>query len=247
MIAGVDGARGGWVVALADDWPSPTPPTLHLAPDFAAVVALTKQCAAVALDMPIGLPCGSDVRACDMCARSELARRSPQDIKAPSRLFMVPPREAICASHGDPAEFQRLHRLHRGVGAGLPVWGIVPKIIEVDDALGTDPSLQERIVEFHPELAFAHLAGEVLPSKHTAAGAMRRLATLCDHIPDVARLAVPPNFSPVMLDDVLDALVGLSTAAHLATVADRSHPQSRRLPHDAVPTDSRGLRMEIWF
>ncbi|WP_462327276.1 DUF429 domain-containing protein [Desulfobaculum sp.] len=247
MIAGVDGTRDGWVVAIADGWPCPSAPRMHLAATFAEVVTLTADCDAVAVDMPLGLPSRGDVRQCDELARKELAARSGPDVKASSRVFLAPPREAVYGHGGSPKVFQTLHREHRGVGAGLPVWGIVPKLIEADEALCAQPALQDRIVECHPELAFARLAGQVLPSKHAAPGVLQRMALLSRHITEFHDIALSGAFRSATVDDILDALVCLSTAAYLATEADISSPQSRRLPSQSVPRDARGLRMEIWF
>lgn len=247
MIAGVDGTRDGWIVAMAESWPCTAAPSIHLAPTFADVVSLTATCSAVGVDMPFGLPSGSDVRACDMLAREKLAARADKDTKAATRLFLAPPREAIYNHGGNPKEFQRLHRHYRGVGAGLPVWGIVPKMLEVDAALTSTPSLQDRLVEFHPELAFAHLAGRVLASKHGAPGILERFAVLIQHIPALHNISVSHELRSATIDDVLDALVGLSTASYLSALDDRSSPQTRRLPARDVPRDAKGLRMEIWF
>jgi predicted RNase H-like nuclease len=49
-----------------------------------------------------------------------------------------------------------MHREIRGKGSGLPVWGIVPKMLEVnrlmEERVANDPAVQGRIIEFHPEL-----------------------------------------------------------------------------------------------
>ena len=50
MVAGVDGCKGGWVVAL---WGRGV--ELILCADFVEVVEVTRDCSAVAVDMPIGL------------------------------------------------------------------------------------------------------------------------------------------------------------------------------------------------
>src|SRR5688500_13751621 len=56
--AGVDGCRGGWVVALVcfrGDGAHPVRGSLHLCASFADVLALRPRARMVALDMPIGL------------------------------------------------------------------------------------------------------------------------------------------------------------------------------------------------
>jgi predicted RNase H-like nuclease len=131
---------------------------------------------------------------------------------------------------------------HRG--AGLPVWGIVPRLREVDATM--TPALQGRIMEFHPELAWKRLAGRVLLSKHTAAGLVQRLGLLRPHVPNLDEMdggARTSGAAHAGLDDVLDALVGLAVAASIRT----QRCQAYRLPESEPQRDERGLRMEIWY
>jgi predicted RNase H-like nuclease len=89
----------------------------------------------------------------------------------------------------------RLHReLTGGLGLSVQTWHLVPKIREVD-AVADDP----RLVEVHPELSLAELAGTgPLPSKKTAAGRAARAALLCGWLGDLGDLPAG--------DDGLDAL-----------------------------------------
>jgi predicted RNase H-like nuclease len=71
-------------------------------------------------------------------------------------------------------EAAALHRDHcGGLGLSVQTWRIVPRMREVDAVAG-DP----RLVEVHPELSFARLAGRTLPSKHRAEGRAARLHAL---------------------------------------------------------------------
>lgn len=242
MIAGVDGCRGGWLVALAADWPCPDQPRLVFCVSFLNVLDLTTSCAAVAVDMPIGLPAAGEGRNCDRAARKLLAGLRG----ATSRVFPPPPRAALTAR--DWPEFREMHRSAAGKGAQKQVWGIVPKLREVDAAL--TPDRQSRIVEAHPELAFARLAGRVLPSKHSAPGLAARRETLATAGPHVlAALSGLPQ-GP-RLDDALDALALLSTAAHVTEAGvEAGTAIARRVPaldFEHIPRDARGLRMEIWY
>jgi predicted RNase H-like nuclease len=94
------------------------------------------------------------------------------------------------------------------------------------DARAEDP----RLVEVHPELSFAALAGRVLPSKRTPAGRADRLAVLRGWLPGLAD--VPPGH------DGLDALAAAWSARrwHLG--------MARTLPADP-PLDARGRPMRI--
>ena len=230
-LAGVDGCKNGWIVALAKAWPCSTSPIqIRFCSNFEEVLQATTACRAVAVDMPIGLPDDDDAqpRACDLAAQHALG---PQR----SSIFLAPPRRALEAQ--DPREFQRIHREIRGVGAGLPVWGIVPKMREVNLAFEQDPALQERVFEFHPELTWRRLAGSAqLASKKTAAGILDRIAilnrTAGQWTPAGPAYEIPGKPA---IDDVLDAISGLAAAqAFLNT----NRPDA--------PRNSRGIRMEIW-
>lgn len=242
MIAGVDGCKGGWLVAMASGWPCPAPPRFVFCDDFPKVLGVTAGCAAVAVDMPIGLPDAGEGRDCDRAARALLK----EGHGATSRVFPPPCRPALAAR--DWPEFQELHRTAAGKGVPKQVWAIAPRLREVDAAL--TPDLQHRVVESHPELAFAHLAGRVLASKHTAQGLGKRLATLAAASPAIlpALAAIPPGPA---LDDALDALAMLCTAAHVAQAGVEAGPDIARrvpaLPFSEIPRDARGLRMEIWY
>ena len=234
MIASVDGYDGGWVVAMAQGWQSSDPPQLIACPDFASVLKEAESCKVVVVDMPIGLPSGKEPRTCDLEAQKALGKSGQ------SRLFLCPPRN--CMDAKEPDEFQKCIQHVTGKGAGLPVWGIVPKIREVDDTM--TPDLQNRVMEFHPELAWKRLAGTVLATKHGAEGLLRRTNLLNNHYSTwLAGLKTGDLPSKVKLDDVLDSIVGLSVAHAIAE--DPSYKM--RFPENDPPKDERGLRMEIWF
>jgi predicted RNase H-like nuclease len=187
------------------------------------------------VDMPIGLPTGSDLRLCDGIARQKLGATS-------NRLFLAPPRSTLRAATAQ--EFQRLHREATRHGAGLPVWGLVEKLRQVDRAM--TPALQDRVMEFHPELAWQHLnGGTPLVSKHQPEGLAQRQALLRPHVPELDQLTAWKQRlgRAAGPDDLLDALVGLAAAQAFVDGPDTS----RRTPAEHPPLDERGLRMEIWF
>jgi len=222
------------VVAKAETWPCAEPPELIFQGDFAAVVQTTDTCVVVVVDMPIGLPSGADPRSCDLLAREALGGGGQ------GRVFLTPPRQALRARSVE--EFLSLHRTLTGRGPGLPVWGIVPKLREVEAVV--TPDLQKRVMEFHPELLWKRLAGRVLASKHGARGTHQRLTVLAQHgVSWLLRLDMGKLPDAVALDDVLDSIIGLPVANSVA----RDPMYKRRLPAGDPPKDERGLRMEIWF
>ncbi len=163
----------------------------------------------VGIDMPIGL--SDTVRVCDREARRALGARA-------CCVFSAPPRACLDAPSFDEAG--RRARLARGTGLSLQAFNLLPKIAEVDrHARG---EWRGRLVEVHPEVSFAHLAGgPVSLPKRTPEGRATRLALLAPHFPDVAdHLARrPPG---VAADDLLDAFaVAWTTRRVLAGSAER--------------------------
>jgi predicted RNase H-like nuclease len=162
-VLGVDGARGGWVAVMVDTEDSAGEDVTWLR--FTTIAqALALDVDAVAIDMPIGLP-RVGRRSCDLLAKRVLGRAHP-------RVFLAPPRDVLAATSYDDAGAR--HRAYTdGRGLSVQTWHIIDKIREVD-AVADDP----RLLEVHPELSFARLAGEVLASKHGPNGRTVRLRAL---------------------------------------------------------------------
>jgi predicted RNase H-like nuclease len=189
----VDGARNGWVVCVVDGgdvrW--------WAAADAAEVLRLTRECVAVGVDIPIGLPTGAARRACDRLAAARLGA-------ARSSVFPAPPREVLAApTH--PAACAAARRL-TGRAISLQTFHIGPKIAEWDAV-----DLPDGVVEAHPELSFRALAPAVaFASKRTVRGAGQRIAALGRWVDVGAALGDLPG--GVGLDDVLDAFAVAWTA-----------------------------------
>jgi len=185
IVAGVDGCRGGWAVALAD---AESILDVRVVSTFTDVVAL--RCDAIAVDMPIGL-LDHGPRACDVEARRRLGPRR-------ASVFPTPLRPMLAAT--TYAEASAV------AGLSKQAFHLLPKIREVDAVM--TPRRQRRIVEVHPELCFAALVGAPCTApKRTAEGRAERLAAV--H-PPVKR---PP--SGTAWDDVLDACALVHTARRL--------------------------------
>src|SRR4051812_40737033 len=80
-VAGVDGCKAGWVVALTPDG-GDGPTSLHVVASFGDVLALRP--VAIAVDMPIGLPAAGQ-RACDVAIREQLGVRRSSVFPSPTR------------------------------------------------------------------------------------------------------------------------------------------------------------------
>jgi predicted RNase H-like nuclease len=234
LMAGVDGCRAGWLVVLA--YPLARNAHEHqvtVCARFDEVLALLPPSTVSAVDIPIGLlveqqPGGRD---CDRCARRLLGRRA-------SSVFTPPTRPLLDATH---------YAQVRGHGLSIQAFNILPKIREVDRVM--TPTLQQRVYEAHPELAFQFLAGHPLQDrKKTVAGRAERLRIL-ETIPSPWFHGIRVAFEQVLHackrtdvapDDILDAYVLMWTALRIWRA------QAHRVPR--IPQhDARGLRMEIWY
>jgi predicted RNase H-like nuclease len=186
-VAGVDGARRGWVVAGDDG-------SVELVDALDEIVAEVRagRLDAVAVDMPVGLPAVPGARrACDVAARRLLGPRRSSVFPAPARCFLG------AAAFADVT--------------GMPVqaFHLLRRIAEVDRLI--DAALQDRVVESHPELAFLRLNGgaDVRHAKRTAEGLAERAALL-------GLAALPRAPRGARTDDVLDALALVHTARRIA-------------------------------
>ena len=150
-VLGVDACRAGWVgIALGDG---------HIRPYVASTIReLAGQAAAdgalrvIAIDIPIGLA-DTGRRRADQLARAALGRRWPS-------LFITPVREAVLA--GDfPAALAANRRL-AGEGISRQAFALRAKILDVNEWLRGIGPPSARVVEAHPELSFAELAGAPL-------------------------------------------------------------------------------------
>ena len=239
-LLGIDGCRGGWLVAratLAATGVEVTFNGMDVCAHLADGVPFTEtpQGAAGAsggdswvgtIDMPIGLldeptPGG---RECDRAARRLLGARR-------STVFSPPIRPALDASTYAEAKV-------RNGGMTIQTWNIVARIAELDAlVLPASP-----VHEAHPELAFLRLSGgEPLPPSAPPTARRCGRALLVDHLAGAASVLGQRPPRGAAADDVCDALVLCLTAARIATsTADR-------VPDGPVATDARGLPMLVWW
>ena len=213
-VAGVDGAKGGWVMAV-------TGTSRGSSVEFSSwrcfgdlwAEARAKNIALVAVDMSIGLP-GVERRTADVEARSLLGPRR-------SSLFWTPP---LCVLDADDhTEANRRSRERTGWGLSAQSFNLLPKIREVREALSTEPvgsSARPRTAEVHPETSFALLAGAPMrASKRTQAGIEERVTALRSVFPRVGDTVLEPLQGPLRakLDDLLDAAAAAWTARRIAS------------------------------
>jgi len=239
-VAGVDGCRAGWVVAVvaapskAAHEPCHRLPVegLYTSGDFADVLLRTSGCALVCVDIPIGLRRDAQPRACDVAARQLLGSRA-------SSVFTPPVRSCLSAS--SYAEASEIQYRHTGKKLNKQSFFILDKVRQVDNAI--TPALQERVREIHPEVSFSVL-NDGRPARHNKkrlAGRRERIALLSGIFPDAPEIIQAHRRSGrVEVDDILDALVAAWTAA-------RAHLAGTRTLPEHTECDDRGLRMEILY
>ncbi len=255
-VAGIDGARGGWIVVTAPARGRLSPVSVELWPRLADLLVAPDAPDQIAVDMPIGLldvaePGG---RACERAARALLGPRRSSVFSAPAR--------ATLAAH-TYAEALMLNRSGGGPGLSRQAFHLLPKLRELDAVM--TPQLQARVREAHPELAFARRAAPdasleasleasyeaslgarpLAPLSHpkrTRAGRDERQALLQAAGVDLAALAAPSlRRAQAAPDDILDAAV-------LMLVARDLHAGVAHNTLDGAATrDGRGLAMEIVF
>ena len=182
-LAGVDGCPGGWVAAVERAH------TVEIVVVRSLRELLEREpFRVVALDMPIGLT-DAGPRPADVRARAFLGpRRGTSVMPAPLRAA------ATASSH---AEATALRRKVEGKGVSVQAYGIYPKVAEVDALLRSSEAAREALVEGHPEVSFALLAGApVLAKKRTPEGAALRRALLEGGVRPSARVRLPPSDRP---------------------------------------------------
>lgn len=213
-VIGIDGCPGGWVATLRalDGGPAER----RVTGDLASLLALP-DIAAIAIDMPIGLPdrIGPNGRGPEKALRPWLGARQ-------SSVFSVPARSAVYA--GDYAEANRLSLAHSDPPRKISkqCFFLFPKIRVLDGLLRADAPNAARVHECHPEGAFMAMNGMkplVHPKKvkgrvyPDGMDERRQLLTTVAGF-DPAFLREPPRGSG--LDDCLDSAACAWSAARIA-------------------------------
>lgn len=206
-VLGVDGCRAGWVGALVVE----DAVTLHVAETIEQLLSLVEVLpVVVGIDIPIGLP-DTGSRQADLAARRALP------VGRKSSVFPTPVRSAVSAATWQEANAAN----RRATGKGLSHQGfnLCRKIAEVDAWVRGDPGVT--VLEVHPEVSFAAMGADTVPSKKRAEGRATRMAVLHAtgwSLPDLART------SSYGVDDALDACAVAWTARRHACGESRVLP-----------------------
>lgn len=227
-VAGVDGCPGGWVIVRVDATDRLRIRDISVSTTFQELLGRTAACAAVAVDVPIGLP-DTAPRQADGMARKAIGPRRSSVFPAPMRATLSATTYQEACSLSEQAYGRKLSK---------QTFAILPKIREAD-ALMT-PTLQDRVAEVHPEVSFWALSGQRTLGfwKRKPQGAEERSRILAPAFADrIAELAAPKGAA---LDDLYDACAAAWTAGRIA------YGTAARLPAEP-DLDSTGLRMEIVY
>ncbi|MCH4540834.1 DUF429 domain-containing protein [Ochrobactrum sp. POC9] len=232
-LAGVDGCPGGWIAVIGEGGSL----RAEVFGSFSALAASLPDEAIIAVDMPIGLP-EKGVRSAERAARAHLGERQ-------SSLFSIPPRAAVYAEDYRESCSLSLERTDPPRKVSRQAFGLFPKICELDALLRGDAGLAARVIESHPELAFAALNGmkamslpKKIKSRINPAGMAERRALLqCYGLPEDFLKSPGPRGAKE--DDFLDACAMYLVAGRHAR--GEACPQPDHVEHDAF-----GLRMAIW-
>lgn len=235
-VAGLDGCRAGWAAALRPAG-RPEATRLIVVEDLARFLA-DPRLAAVAVDMPIGLPerIGAGGRGPEVALRPLLGARQ-------SSVFAIPARAAVHAPDYAAACAAALATSDPPRKVSKQAFFLFPKIRALDALLRADSRLAAVVRECHPEGAFRMMAGAPLrqPKKAKgtpfAPGLAERAALLAPTgVPRALLDAAPPQGAG--RDDALDALACAWTADRLLTGA--------AVRHGPGASDAYGLPVGIW-
>lgn len=226
-LVGIDGCKAGWVVVWVDagEVHAEVVPT-------DAIGEVVQHARLAGVDMPIGLSDDRD-RAADAAARRLLKGRASSIFSAPLRTTLDAPDYASAKARQRAAHVD-------GKALSIQAFALVPKIAVLDAALRACPTLPERVIEVHPELAFARGMQRLPAPKKSAEGRDERSAWLAATtgwrgIANARRLR-----GGVAEDDVLDALAVL----HVVTRFAAGTASAVVTP---APRDRFSLPMTIWY
>jgi predicted RNase H-like nuclease len=211
-IAGLDGARGGFLAAFSETG-ALSDARIALVDDLAAFLA--RPFAALAVDMPIGLPerVGPGGRGPERALRPLLGARQ-------SSVFAIPSRRAVLCEEYRAACAAALATSDPPKKVSKQAFFLFAKIREIDALLRGDAALAARVFESHPEGCFAAMKGgpldepKKLQSRPYGPGLDERRALLAAQGFSRTLLeASPPKGAGA--DDMLDALACLWAARRI--------------------------------
>lgn len=210
-VAGIDGARGGWVVCRVEVGSGMV--TLRAAATLDEL--WDDGWVVVGIDMPMGLP-SVGPRGADAEARRLLGRRH-------MTLFPTPVHATLAAVEHADANVRS--RAASGRGISVQAYNLLPRVRELRTFLGAP---RAHVHEVHPETSFTVMnGGQPLESKHTAPGRAARANLL-------TRWRSPDDGWDARTVDELDAGAAAWTAERV-TAGEHLQLGTREVDPDGYP------------
>lgn len=226
-VVGVDGCQDGWLCVEECEGRL----TGRIFRSFADLLAALPEASVIAVDIPIGLP-EQGRRECDIAARKLLAPRRS------SSVFPAPVLGVLHETHYPTANLK--HRDIDGRGLQKQAFAILPKILDVNLPLQSNPTLQQRVREIHPEVCFT-VWNNGVPMTHRKAtqdGQAERERLIDAEWPGQRAAILDRLQGRYEIDDLNDAFAALWTAKRIA------QGTARVLGSQSI--DKYGLRIEMW-
>ena len=182
--------------------------------------------------MAIGLRDRLDQTRPDHAAKIELGKKA-------SSVFPIPSRSAVYADNEETQKLENIRTL--GKSLAKQSIAIIPKIRELDVFLRDHPDYKNRILESHPEVAFARLNGSVVMSrKKEEPGPSERIHILSEFLEakELSGFYDKAKKLGCNQDDLIDAVCLAVTGALYA------HGQCETIP-EKPEADEKGLLMKL--
>lgn len=230
--AGIDGCKAGWILTTFDESPA-----YHILRSDEELKEALLEYDKIFIDMPIGLEDETYNRECDQLLRKKLGAEYA------SSVFSPPIRPALHAPSYVEANMQSFEYTEKKLT--VQAWNITPKIKVLDAFLISQPQLQQKVFESHPELLFMNLnGGMIYQKKNTKKGLRHRLDLVSNHEPIAAdffrEIKEEYRRNEVDEDDIVDSMV-------LAYAAKQAIEKSIKTIPENPPKDSEGLIMAIHY
>jgi predicted RNase H-like nuclease/ADP-ribose pyrophosphatase YjhB (NUDIX family) len=222
-VLGVDACPAGWVGVVIDPQRRAS---VFVAPDITGLVDLVRErhdVPVVAVDIPIGLP-DTGGRQADAAARRALVGKA-------SSVFSTPVRAAVEAATYEEARAANLAATDGRTSVSAQAYALREKVLQVDAWVRGRPGA--RVIEVHPEVSFARMAGApLLARKKDADGVRARREALAAH-----GIVAPAWFRGAGFgeDDLLDACAVAWTAVRHALGVSESYPEVPEVFSDGIP------------
>jgi predicted RNase H-like nuclease len=224
MLAGADGYRKRWIVAIDEGGGS----TRIGLVDTVAQLIGSPQLELLLIDVPIGL-LDAGPRQADIRARQMIGPRRNSVFAAPIRPMLG------ATSYREACDIR--YEIE-GKRCSKQLFHIIPLIRQLDEMVA--PDLQDRVREGHPEVSFTALGGAPMTAaKLKPEGRAERLDHLRREFPDIDENIARFGRRGAIVD-ILDAYVLLWSARRIAAGRGEAIPPEPEY-------DSRGLRAEIVY